>query len=198
MDGVIFASEDDFDRSAKATRYVESLRRSQGQAIPDPKPLGLEVVVVKVTASSSTEGQYWAGVVTHKDFEAGVDEWYEEDEDSSDNPKVLVVTLAGESPGQDRRYIGVLIGEHDGYPVVLVAILRTKVKGVLDATLTQGASTTMSVWEYSGSEGDTGENLTVYDWLLDTGQTVASGARVTAFYDANSGRWYVDGARCSS
>lgn len=70
--------------------------------------------------------------------------------------------------------------------------------GKLDGALSFGGSATMSVWAWDGSAyADTGENLTVYDWLLSSGQTVASGTQVTASYDARSGRWFVTGAQCS-
>lgn len=198
MDGVIFASEDDFDRTAAATRYIEALRRNGGQPLPEAAARGLEVVVVKVTASSPTDTQYWLGSVTYKDFEAGVDEWYEEDEDSADNPKVYVVTLHGEKLAQNRRYIGVIIGEYDGYPVVLTADSRSTIKGKLDGALTLDGSATLSVWDVVGGvEVDTGENITVYDWVLSVGQTVLADSRVFAVWVANSGRWYVNSAQCT-
>lgn len=76
---------------------------------------------------------------------------------------------------------------------------RSKIKGALDGTLSYNGSATMSVWEWNGSsEADSGENVTVYDWLLSSGQTVGSGVRVTAYYDVASGRWYLDGAQCIS
>ena len=78
----------------------------------------------------------------------------------------------------------------------VVAAAVTKKKGKLDGTLSFGGSATMSVWQWNGSaEADTGENVTVYDWLLSSGQTVASGTQVTAFYDGV--RWYLDGAQCA-
>jgi hypothetical protein len=65
------------------------------------------------------------------------------------------------------------------------------VRGVLDGGLSMGGSATMSVWAYDGSdETDTGDNITVYDWLLTSG-SIASGVRVIAAYDEASGRYYV-------
>ena len=56
----------------------------------------------------------------------------------------------------------------------------------------------MSVWRYNGSaEADTNENITVYDWMLKTGQTIASGKKVVAEFFLDSGRWYVTAAECS-
>lgn len=74
---------------------------------------------------------------------------------------------------------------------------RTALKGKLNATLTKGGSSTMSVYAYNGSaEAWTGETLTVFDWELSTGQTVASGSNVHANY--MGGRWYVVGAQCTA
>lgn len=79
----------------------------------------------------------------------------------------------------------------------VVARVRAKIKGVLDGSLAYASSATMSVWEFNGvGDADTGENVTVYDWLLSSGQSIASGKNVTAFWDAASGRYYVDGAQC--
>jgi hypothetical protein len=76
---------------------------------------------------------------------------------------------------------------------------RREAKGKLDGALTFGGSATMSVWEHSGSaEVDTTENITVYDWLLASGQTVASGRKVVAHQmkTASGYRWYVTSAEC--
>lgn len=75
---------------------------------------------------------------------------------------------------------------------------RAKRIGKLDGTLSFGGSAVMSVWRWNGTAyADTLENITVYDWLLSSGQTIAAGRQVTAFFDPSSGRWFVDGAQCS-
>jgi hypothetical protein len=68
-------------------------------------------------------------------------------------------------------------------------ITGRKVRGTLGGNLSYGGNTTMSV---SG-----GGNITVYDWLLSSGQSLANGTQVTAFLDAD-GKYYVDGAQCPS
>lgn len=69
---------------------------------------------------------------------------------------------------------------------------------VLDGTLSKGGSATASVWGIEASgETDSTRNITVYDWLLDTGQTIASGKRVIAIEHRQSRRWYVVGAQCA-
>lgn len=71
------------------------------------------------------------------------------------------------------------------------------VKGKLDGALAFGGSATLSIWAWNGSaEADTGDNVTVYDWLLSSGQTIATGTQVVAAWDARSGRYYVTGAQC--
>ena len=71
-------------------------------------------------------------------------------------------------------------------------------KGKLDGALSFGGSATVSVWAFNGTaEADTGENVTAYDWLLSSGQTVAAGKQVWCNFDPRSNRWYVVGAQCS-
>jgi hypothetical protein len=72
-----------------------------------------------------------------------------------------------------------------------VSLLR----GKLDGAMVFGGSAVMSVWAWTGSaEADTGENVTVGDWLLSSGQTIAAGKNVVAGYVG--GRWVVIGAQC--
>lgn len=83
----------------------------------------------------------------------------------------------------------------NGRYYVTGAQVRQKLKGKLDGTLSYGGSATMSVWAWNGSaEADTGVNVTVYDWLLVSGQTIASGKQVTVA--CMDGRYYVTGAQC--
>jgi hypothetical protein len=68
-------------------------------------------------------------------------------------------------------------------------------RGKLDGSQSYQGSAVMSVWAWNGSaEADTGENMTVYDWHLKTGQTIAAGTQVTAALVG--GRWYVIAAQC--
>lgn len=51
--------------------------------------------------------------------------------------------------------------------------------GKLDGALTQGSSATMSVWKYNGSSfTDSSLNMTVYDWMLETGKQIDAGKKV--------------------
>ncbi|MFZ5829827.1 MAG: hypothetical protein ACOY3P_07055 [Planctomycetota bacterium] len=71
---------------------------------------------------------------------------------------------------QRRRYVG----REDGGAELLI--------GKLDGALSVGGSATMSVWAWNGSNfADSGDNVTVYDWLLKSGATaISSGKKVVA------------------
>ncbi len=64
--------------------------------------------------------------------------------------------------------------------------------GILDASLEQGGSATVSVWE--GGE-DTGDNITAYDWLMKEGtEDIAAGKKVICAKINDT--WYVVDAEC--
>jgi hypothetical protein len=74
---------------------------------------------------------------------------------------------------------------------------RWTVRGKLNSALSAGGSAFLSVWESDGlAEFDTGEDIEVFDWLMTTGQSIASGSKITALWDENSGHYYVVGAQC--
>lgn len=74
---------------------------------------------------------------------------------------------------------------------------RTVLKGKLDSAMVKGGSSTMSVYAFGGSaEAWTGETITVFDWVLSTGQTIEAGSNVEIGY--MGGRWYVIAAQCDS
>lgn len=69
--------------------------------------------------------------------------------------------------------------------------------GKLDADMTADGSAEMSIWSHNGTSiVDTGETITVYDWLLDNSQTIATDQRVIAGTDSRNDRKYIIGARC--
>lgn len=71
------------------------------------------------------------------------------------------------------------------------------VRGVLDGALSYQGSATMSVWAWDGSaEADSTADVTVYDWTLSSGQSIAAGKRVSACWDFASNRYYVVQAQC--
>ena len=70
--------------------------------------------------------------------------------------------------------------------------------GVTDGVLSKDSSVTVSIWEdQSSGVSDSGRNVTAYDWLLDTGQTIASGKRVFLGEHRQSRKFYVIGAQCA-
>jgi hypothetical protein len=81
---------------------------------------------------------------------------------------------------------------------------RIIVKGVMTSLLQAGGLGTMDVYDWDQQhtgtgtsdteESPTGGTLTVYDWLLRSGQTITSGTRVIVAWIG--GRWYVIAAQC--
>jgi hypothetical protein len=88
--------------------------------------------------------------------------------------------LWAESGSGERRAV-VRLGETAG---------AVKLRGTLTSVLAASGSATMTV-------AVTGVELTVYDWLLSSGQTIEAGKQVTVFLDASDGRYYVDAAQCA-
>jgi hypothetical protein len=78
------------------------------------------------------------------------------------------------------------------------ASARKFLRGVLKTTLTFGGSAVIDVRAWNGSaQADTGEDLTVYDDFLSSGQTAAAGAIIGACRDDNDQRWYAIVERCA-
>jgi len=89
-------------------------------------------------------------------------------------------------------------GSSERWAIVRLGQWVQKLRGKFDGSLSFGGSATMSIWYYNGSaDADTGENVTVYDWHLSTGQTVASGKQVSAFREDASSRWILDATQCA-
>lgn len=63
--------------------------------------------------------------------------------------------------------------------------------GKLNADLGYQSSASCSVWtqDTGGAFSDTGEDVTVYDWMLASGYELASGSKVVAFQHPASGLW---------
>lgn len=69
--------------------------------------------------------------------------------------------------------------------------------GKLDAALSAGSSATMSIWWHNGTVlADTTENVTVYDWLLGSGESIDSATKVIATMNQYDNRYYVTAAEC--
>ena len=73
--------------------------------------------------------------------------------------------------------------------------------GKLSETLAAGSSATVEVWQVNATSGDHEDStfsVTAYDWLLSTGDTLASGTAVMIVQHLQSKRWYVFAANCGS
>lgn len=69
--------------------------------------------------------------------------------------------------------------------------------GKLDGSMSYDGTATVSIWRWNGSAmADTGENVTVRDWLLSSGQTIATGTRVIVMKH-RSNQWFLVGAQCA-
>jgi len=70
--------------------------------------------------------------------------------------------------------------------------------GKMAATLSQGGSALMDIWDVNdaGAWVDSGLSVTVYDWCLAAGQTIETGKKVIAFQHRQTRRWIVLAAEC--
>ena len=85
-------------------------------------------------------------------------------------------------------------GKRGRWPVIPQTAAAFRI-GVLDTDLTYRSSATMSVYTGGGgSETDSTENITVWDWLLAPGDSIAAGSNVIAGW--NGSAWYVFAAEC--
>ncbi len=72
--------------------------------------------------------------------------------------------------------------------------------GRLDATLTQGSSATVSVWEWNeggGAFADSTVNHTAYDWMLGSGESLEALTRVVLIQHLQSRKYLVIAAACA-
>ena len=70
------------------------------------------------------------------------------------------------------------------------------IRGILDTDMTCGGSATVSVWADDGTDADTGDDITAWDWLLLTGQSMDAGTKVVVGYDPLSDKNYVLTGSC--
>lgn len=83
-----------------------------------------------------------------------------------------------------------------GIPTLRLTENPQRLLGKLDGELEQGDSAAVSVWTGTpGSESDAQFNVTAYDWLLESGQSLTAGTKVVL--ERINGHWYVTGAQCS-
>jgi len=117
--------------------------------------------------------------------------------DDSDPPALVAVTglertvynLSQSDIGQDwivvvRTKFGKWFALLSGFDIAF---------GKLDGELARDSSATMSVWAGS-TLADTGDNITVNDWLLSTGDSLATATKCVAVKYHT--KWYVIAAEC--
>lgn len=176
-------------------RRIKERLPSGGVFLPEETPPPYVDVWAQITSTTQTDSRYPATIysndgnaATFTAISAAAGAWV-------DTPNGETLTT-----GVYLRAVPAGIKAADGKPI-FYAVGTAKdqnIRGKLDAELTYQGSATMSIWWYNGSaEADSGDNVTVYDWLLSTGQTIASGKQITAAWDARSGRYYVTGAQCA-
>jgi hypothetical protein len=85
--------------------------------------------------------------------------------------------------------------EEARYRVVSMCYSKVVKLGKLDGTLAYGGSATCSIWTGPpASKSDSGEDVTVYCWLLQPGESIANGTKVViALVD---GSWFVIDSSC--
>lgn len=113
--------------------------------------------------------------------------------------QVWAVSLNGEDLDIGRRYRALCVGlaNYDdgsgGERLVYGVEMSSKLWGTLVGPLAQGGSARMLI------RGDVeSPEITVWDLLLLPGQSIAAGLRVTCFWDAVDGCWYVDATQCGT
>lgn len=155
-----------------------------------PPPPLIETHRVKITSYTRTSGRYPGTLYA---YDANGDSYtaYVADD-------IWVKAPNGEILLKEAYYTASVVGvkASDGKHIFLVNNPDQRIKGKLDGVLNFGSTATMSVWAWNGAaEADTTENVTVNDWLLSSGQSVASGTQIWA--SLSQGRYYADGAQCA-
>lgn len=92
----------------------------------------------------------------------------------------------------------VLVAHRERFGLLITGSLVSSLKkGVLSTSLAATGTAVMRVWTYNSATGlevDTGEDITVRNWLLQGSQTAAAGSGIVAgFID---GQWYAIAKRC--
>lgn len=93
--------------------------------------------------------------------------------------------------GGSARIVWQESGISQRWAVVRLGDSASVVKGKLGGVLTVGGSQIMRLWatDAGGVDVDTGQEVTVHDWLMTGVQTLGAGRAVVAMWTA--GRWYV-------
>jgi hypothetical protein len=190
----IGVSQSSAARIRRAVEAVEAGAR-QGIVTSELQQSTIDMSWVQITSTSQTDNRYPGSLYRRLGADASF-------EIIGSAGYIWVDTPNGESLSTSTYYPARISGvkESDSKPIfdVIASSKDAFIRGKLDGTLSYQGSATLSIWWYNGSaEADTTENVTVYDWLLSSGQTIASGKQVTAAWDSRSSRYYVTGAQCA-
>ncbi len=170
-------------------RLKDLLRTGDGLGAETVSPFTTQahVTIIKCTVAPDESGKAKGKVAFYAD-----DTW------TTPYHEVWLIEANGVSLSVGNRYPAIAIGGgDDGVGIYVTGSGNGILRGKLDGTLSAGATATMSIWDsHTGSSADTGLNITVYDWLLTSGN-VASGKKVIAYYEAVSNHWYVLAAECA-
>ncbi len=190
MPGIVL-SPSDFARMQRAVLWFERHAINDGQSPPvAPGAQNADMVPIAIAGPANVDGLYPCTIQLLTDPAGGGD--------YDDLGDAWALPLNGETLTEDSYYFGrpasTYEEEDEGEAPVFLVDGRSgggggslKLRGTLAGTLSFGSSATMNI---AG-----GGTVTVYDWLLSTGQSIASSIQVTAFLDAD-GKYYVDGAQC--
>lgn len=125
-----------------------------------------------------------------KSVAAGSDAWKD-----TGNTDPRIMELEDGLALQGERHLMLWLGETNRRLIIPTGSFHI---GKLDAQLNEGSSATCSVWEDSGGSWvDSTKNVTVHDWLLATGDNIASGKKVTFSLHRQSRQYVVTGAECA-
>ena len=189
------AVEDTHDNYVICRGYDPRIKKFFDYVEGDPDKLGIPVAKPwsNRTAGAYTVGQIFPAVIplTKIGQTPGVRDPGEDEEDPllgqpADLDEEVGILYTDEAVEADRKVVNWLLLEGGGEGSTKFA--------KLDATLNAGSSCEASIW--SGDPlADSGDNVTVNDWLLGGGESLASGTKVVIEFI--SGKWYVTQASCS-
>lgn len=110
------------------------------------------------------------------------------------------MVMALERVGNILSFSGIDIFAGSGFTSIRVPDKAVLHLAKLSAQMSKDGTATAKIWKSlpgsSVDEEETGVEITAHDWMLDTGDTLASGSRVVLFQHHSSGKYYVIAAEC--
>ena len=129
---------------------------------------------------------------------------YEQDIPGSTGATVTVYDVSGQTWGLEDEYVRARLIQTDSRTDPILAVTHGGAQshwGKLDGTLSAGSSVNCTLWRAAsrwggGEPADASITVTVHDWLLGTGETLANGTKVKFEKFPSECRWYVTAAEC--